>query len=317
MRIAPLLASLALASVAAGGATPEGPGTVMFRDTCDGSAAAALPGDLFVGANDETNMLRVYRLTGGRPAAARNISAFLGLDRKEEADIEGAATLRQAGGDVTYWITSHALGKTGEEKPERQRLFATRWDGTTVAPVGRARDDLRRALLAAPALALRGAAAKPPEDGGINIEGLADGGGGALLIGFRSPLVGAGRRALVVSLPDAARLLETGAPIRLGAPVLLDLGGRGIRSLERISGGHYIIIAGPAASRGTFALFVWSGRADQPPRQVPAPLAELMPESAIVRGDGRLMLFSDDGSPLCKGSPRAGKRFRGRAMPLP
>ena len=315
MRIGSLLASVALCCAAAGGHAPDRPDTIVYRDACDGSAGAALPGGLFVGANDETNLLRVYRVTGGRPVAAQSVSAFLGLPHKAEADIEAAATLREAGGDVTYWMTSHARDSHGEERPERSRLFATRWDGTTIVPVGRARGDLRRALLAAPGLGLAAVGNRAPEEGGINVEGLADGGRGNLLIGFRSPLIGPGRLALVVPLAGAAGLVEAGAPVRFGAPVLLDLGGRGIRSLERIGGG-YVIVAGPASGDGSFALFRWSGRRGDAPREVPAPIDGLTVEAAMPLADGRLLLLSDDGSPLCKTSPRAGKRFRGRVVAL-
>lgn len=317
MRIGSLLACVALCCAAAGGHAPDRPDTVVFRDACDGSAGAALPGGLFVDANDETNLLRVYRPTGGRPVAARSMSAFLKMGHKTEADIEAAATLRQRDGDVTYWMTSHARDSRGGERPERARLFATRWNGATLVPVGRPRADLRRALLAAPGLGLGAVGGKAPEDGGINVEGLADGGvfGGAgdLLIGFRSPLIGPERRALIVPLADAAGLVGAHAPVRFGAPVLLDLGGRGIRSLERIGDG-YVIAAGPASGDGSFALFRWSGRAGDVPVEVPAPIAGLVVEGLIPLADGRLLLLSDDGSPLCKNAPRAGKRFRGRVV---
>ena len=312
MRIVSLLACVALSCAAAGSHAPDGPDTIVFRDACDGSAAAALPGGLFVIANDETNMLRVYRPVGRRPIAARNMSAFLGLARKGEADIEAAATI----GTVTYWITSHARDGQGRERPERQRLFATRWDGEALLPVGQPRDDLRRAMLAAPGLGLRAVADKGPEAGGINIEGLADTGHGDLLIGLRSPLIGPRGLAMIVPLRNAAGLVGAGAPARFGAPVLLDLGGRGIRSLERV-GDRFLVVAGPASGSGRFTLYDWSGRFGERPRALPAPIGDMTVEAMIRLSDSRLLLVSDDGSPLCKASPRAGKRFRGRVMAMP
>lgn len=314
LRIRPLAACFALACAGGASHAPERPDTIAFRDACDGSAAAALPGGLFVDANDETNLLRVYRLTGGRPVAAQSMSAFLGVSRKTEADIEAAATLPEPEGATTYWMTSHGRDKYGQERPERARLFATRWDGTRLLPVGHPRSDLRTAMLAIPALAA--VAEEPPEDGGINVEGLADDGGGGLLVGFRSPLLGPRGLAMVVPLPDAAGLVQRRAQARFGRPILLDLGGRGVRSIERI-GGRYLIVAGPVSGDTPSALYVWSGRAGDPPRPVPAPFADLTPEALIPLGPERLMVLSDDGSALCKNAPRAGKRFRGREMARP
>lgn len=313
MRIVPLIACVGLSCAAAGSHAPEGPDTIMFRDACDGSAAAALPGGLVMVANDETNLLRVYRPTGARPVDARSVSAFLGVEHKTEADIEAAATLRTARGEVTYWMTSHSRAANGEARPARQRLFATHWDGKEIVPVGRPRTDLRRAMLADARLGFAAVEDRAPEEGGINVEGLADAGNGDLLVGFRSPLVGPRRLATVVPLHDAAGLIGGKAPVRFGAPVLLDLGGRGVRSLERV-GGRYLIVAGPANGPGSFALYAWSGDPGERPRIVPAPLADMVPEAMVRLSDGRLLIISDDGSPLCKSSPRAGRRFRGRTM---
>src|SRR5262245_33287740 len=95
-----------------------------FSGACDASAGVALTDDLFAAADDESNHLRVYSLSGGSaPLFDRSVNAFLDVDPREpEADIEGAARV----GDVIYWITSHARNKQGKERTSRQRLFATR-----------------------------------------------------------------------------------------------------------------------------------------------------------------------------------------------
>src|SRR5262249_30677634 len=55
-----------------------------------------------------------------------------------------------------------------------------------------------------------------------------------------------------------------------GAPIELDLGGRGIRSIERNASNEYLIVAGPPdSSTGTapkdFRLFTWTGNAADAP----------------------------------------------------
>ncbi|WP_427308713.1 hypothetical protein [Cupriavidus sp. H39] len=45
-----------------------------------------------------------------------------------------------------------------------------------------------------------------------------------------------------------------GNAARFGAPILIDLGGRGIRGIERVDK-EYVIAAGPVADDGTFALY--------------------------------------------------------------
>lgn len=66
--------------------------------------------------------------------------------------------------------------------------------------------------------------------------------GGVLFIGFRNPIPGG--RALIAPLSNAAELVvEAGATARFGEPLLLDVGGQGIRSLSRWRG-SYLIVAG-------------------------------------------------------------------------
>jgi len=178
------------------------------------------------------------------------------------------------------------------------------------------------ALLAAPGLgALREASLKAPEaPGGLNIEGLAAGDGGELLIAFRNPLLSG--RAIVVALENPEETLR-GEAARFQAPVLLDLGGLGIRSLERV-GGRYLIVAGPTADEGKFRLFRWDRRnlellselSDLPS------LAGLKPEGLVEIGPGRVMLFSDDGSVMiggqeCKDAPVGSQSFRGVELSFP
>ena len=220
----------------------------------------------FIVGNDETNALAVYLRGQPAPAATVQLGKFLGLGGKDEADIEGAAPL----GKRIYWITSHARDSKGRAQPDRQRFFATEVvAGPTprVAPVGRPYARLLDDMLAAPALAPYGLAAAsrlPAEaEGGFNIEGLAATPDGRLLIGLRNPLPRG--RALLIPLENPADVIDHGQRARLGAPIELDLGQRGIRSIERV-GDAYVIVAGPAGRprqlRAVSLVRAGAGRAD-------------------------------------------------------
>lgn len=266
---------------------------LVYTEACDASAGAALSNELFVVANDEDNVLRFYRRgTGGRPVATQRLDF---LDAADECDLEAIARA----GERLYWIASHGRNKKGKPRPSRHRFFATSAATSArpqLAPVGTPYRGLVAAMIAEPKLSgLKLAAAEPlaPEaPGGLNIEALVALPDGALLIGFRNPVPQ--NRAILVPLLNPAEVVAGKAPV-FGAPLLLDLGGRGIRALERLDDGRFVIVAGPPADTGTFAVYLWSGDANQPATALPAALGTLRPEGVVRFPDGGLMLISDDG----------------------
>lgn len=281
-----------------------------YEGLCDASAAVALDARHFVVADDEHNRLTVYRR--GEPKAVREIAVGDFLKADKESDLEGAARV----GQRIYWIGSHARNSAGKRREDRQRFFATSLDGATVKPVGQPYRDLLADLLAAPSLAalpLADAAQRPAEaKDGFNIEGLAAAPDGSLLIGLRNP-VPAGR-ALLVPLLNPADLVEGRGPAKFGTPLRLDLGGRGVRDIERVGQG-YLIVAGPTGDDGSFALYRWSGQAQQAPVQLPLDLGSLRPEALFAWPDGQLTLLSDDGGvnigkQACKDADPSHRGFR-------
>jgi hypothetical protein len=297
---------------------------VTFSGMCDASGAVALDDHLFVVADDEDNVLRVYDADrGGAPLAVTDVSAALDLPmrgkkrpRPAEMDLEGATRL----GDHAWWLASHGRSSAGQVRPERLKLFATTLPagGGRIELVGNAYDGLLADLLAADALApfdLAAAAELPPKArGGLNIEGLTATPDGELLLGFRNP-VPKGEALLVPLLEPATLIAGGGARARFGPVVELDLGGQGVRSLSWWRG-RYLIIAGAPASGGRSRLYTWGGPGS-PASPVNVDLSWLNPEG-FFSPDGRdqILLLSDDGEVTIDGEAckklddPARKRFR-------
>lgn len=294
----------------------------IYGEACDASAAVQLGDDRhFVAATDDDNVLRVYDSHApGLPVARLDVTSFLDPDDLEhtEGDIEGAARI----GDRIYWIGSHGRSSSGKPRKIRRRLFATRLltdaGGVGLETVGVPYRALLRDLHASAVFAPFGldeASERAPEEpGGLNIEGLAPTAEDDLLVGFRNP-VPEGRALLVRVHAPHTLVDEAESSARLSVGGWLDLGGRGIRAIERVSSQRgYVIVAGAHDDTKDFALYLWSGHPDDQPRNVPADLSDLNPEEVIVRAvDAQtvtLTLFSDDGTRPCKLAPASERRFR-------
>ena len=295
---------------------------VIYRGMCDASAAVALDADHFAVADDEHNTLQVYRRGKAKPVSSLALDEFLGT--KRESDLEGAATI----GGVTYWIASHGRNADGELRKDRHRLFATEVVPGSKPPALRTRWTAYRKLLddlvAAPALLpfkLAQASQLAAEaEGGLNIEGLAVTPDGHLLIGFRNPVPADG--ALLVELENPQDVVSSSQPARIGEVFRLPLGGRGIRSIERV-GASYLIVAGPPADAGSFALYRWSGQADAPPTPLDVDFKGLGPEALFeIPGKHHVQVLSDDGGVkvggvACKKLPAKERSFRSLTVDVP
>lgn len=306
------------------------PGTVcgdtdipcIFEQASDVSAAAAVDRDMFVAADDENNILKVYKIKQARPILSYDLTGFLGIQPEHpEADIEGATTVN----DRIYWITSHGRSQDGKIRPNRCRFFATdikvSGDSVTIKPIGTPCRDLIDRLIETDAvkplhlertvrpdtagLTKKQQKALAPKKEGLNIEGLcASPDGRKLYIGFRNPLIldpaTSREKALVVSLNNPADVIEKKAQPVFGGPLLFDLGGRGIRDMAYLpSHKEYLIVAGPRDNTIDFALYSWSGDANTPPvliRPIRTSLDSFKPEALVVFKDSeKLLLLSDDG----------------------
>jgi hypothetical protein len=299
---------------------------------CDASAGVASAGDpnLFFVANDEDQgdvRIRLYSLTapdGSGPLKTSPISVqFLGLTKKhQEVDVEGSARV----GGIIYWIGSHSASKDGEPRPNRRRLFATQEDpadpGTlrpVEAPYKGLIDDLEEDARYQPFHLAKAGEKAPKDEGALNIEGLAEAPDGGLLIGFRNPIPK--KQALIVPLKNPTEVTR-GQHGKFGDPILLDLDGLGIRSIERTPGGFYLIVAGKHDAGGPSRLFRWSGSATTGGQ--PIVDQDFNPE-ALFLSDGRVVVLSDDGTRTipghtgeCKDLEKDDqKRFRSVVIPAP
>lgn len=259
----------------------------------DGSAAVAIDAVYMLVADDEDQVIRVYhRSQSGLPVKVFDMNAALGLEGQQEADLEAVTRV----GNTLYWIGSHSNNSSGEEKLDREILFSTSLSGTgssTTLTYVNQYTDLENDLeawdssnghgLGADALGLTASAVDgvaPEASVGFSIEGLSmkQGSSSVAYLGFRAPLMDTGSRDKALIVPVSNFNALPGASVgsaTFGTPIQLDLGGRGIRSLECSSDGC-LIIAGPASSSGGFALYTWSGNSADAP--------EL--RSVVLNGEG-------------------------------
>jgi hypothetical protein len=274
----------------------------VYVGMCDASAGVAIQSNLFLVANDEDNVLRLYRSDQpGPPAKTFDMNGFLELTGKsQEADLEGAAML----GHRVFWIGSHGRNKDGKPRPNRCRLFATDVSFSNaevnLTPVGRPckslLEDLNRDARFKEFHLSEAAIKAPKERDALNIEGLAATPQGHLLIGFRNPTPG--DAALVIPLLNPNEVID-GQAARFDAAIKLDLDGLGIRDLA-FDGKTYFIIGGEWHSGGDFQLYRWAGPGASPKRIKVAHLNRYSPEAIVLypspESSHRFQILSDDGT---------------------
>jgi len=300
---------------------------LIFHGASDASAAVALSEDMFVVADDENNIWRIYETSkAGQPVSSFDMTSFLDIETEHpEADIEAAAKI----GQRIYWITSHGRNKDGKIRPNRYRFFSTEVlfenQSIKLRPVGKPyktlvhelvktntarRFGLDKATRFGENISKKEREKLAPKEDGLNIEGLcASSDGETLYIGFRNPRPKdrrSGRaKAIVIPLLNPDRIIEAGESPVFGKPILWDLSGLGIRSME-YSHFHktcFIIAGGPDEDLG-FALYRWSGKPDSPPvieQKLSLGKSKFTPEAIIpFEKSGRLLILSDDGSLVVK-----------------
>lgn len=272
----------------------------------DASSAIAIDANYIFVADDEDQTIRLYdRNNSGLPLASFDFTSFLGLSGSSEVDIEASTRI----GNVIYWMGSHSNNSSSQDRPNRERIFATQISGTGVNTTLTfqgyyqfleddliAWDNNDGHSLGAGYLGLAASAANgvsPEVPNGFNIEGLTVAPNNTTAyIAFRAPNLPTTNRtqALIIPVTNFASILNTTGgttgSATFGAPIFLDLGGRGIRSIERNANNQYLIIAGPAgAATGTapndFRLYTWTGNPTDAPVLRSADLTALIADGSF------------------------------------
>ncbi len=335
-------ASLTYAASAASGT----PSTSRFgTGAADISTAIAVDADHMFVANDEDQTLRLYdrKDSGAAPGSFDATSALnltdMGGGGPREVDIEASAR----SGDRIYWVASHSNASSGNNRPNRSRLFATDIAGATLSFVGYY-SGLKADLIAWDqsnghgkgadyyGFAASAAASVIPEDpsgAGFNIEAAEFAPDGTTLyLGFRAPIVPTTSRtkALIVPVTNPAALVggsPAAGPASFGAPIEFDLGGRGIRELRKNSANEYLLLAGPpdtatGSAPKDFRLYSWSGNPGDAPVARGANLTVLNTggsfESIVevpqpLGGSSQVQLLSDNGDTVWYGDGTIAKEL--------
>lgn len=166
-----------------------------------------------------------------------------------------------------YATTSFSRDKDGEVKRNRNKLvrFRVKDDEISQAAI---RDDLIDFFAGiSPAMYDATNHRNADSSRSFNIEGLAyDPQRQHLLIGLRSPLLEG--KAPIIRLENPESILSDNDDPSLSQPLLLDLGGGGIRGMtfDRQLGG-FLIISGPSGNEdNVFRVWFWEGSASKKPK---------------------------------------------------
>lgn len=251
----------------------------------DASTAIAFDANWMVVGDDEASVLRVYPREGGSAVTEWNFASALGVGTGE-VDVEASTRI----GDTLYFTGSHSNKKDGTEQLSRDNIFAVTVAGTgtdTQFTYQGKNTTLETALTTWDSSNAHGKGANyfgfsassasgviPEGVNGFSMEGMtASQDGNSLLLAFRAPQSDTNSRQNAVIVPvNVSGLLSAGGTNSptFGTPIELDLGGRGLRSLEKAAnGGDYLIIAGPAGSATSevtndFSLYRWDGVSTTP-----------------------------------------------------
>ncbi len=262
------------------------PSTYWHTGMSDASDGINLDENSFITGDDELNVVNVYSTYhSGLPLVSFNYTPYLNLPDlgKPEVDVEVAFKSSTHANRIYFAGSMSNSGDNFVNTPNRDRIFATTVTGAgasaSVSVVGYC--VLRDKLLAwgdAHGYNFTASAAdglNPKLINGFDIEGMVMGPDSTTLyIGMRAPLIPMTSRTKAVIAPvlNFETWFNNGTQsgdATFGSPIELDLGGRGVRDITRLSNGTYIISAGdPAADDSRSTEYRWTGHAADAPIQV-------------------------------------------------
>jgi hypothetical protein len=273
-----------------------------FEGVYEPSAIQPLPGGRVLIVEDEpSRALSIVQFNSDKiPVEDPSIDKKLihAFDQKL-SDLE-AVTMDRHG--YIYTTTSHSVNHKGKRKNQREKIFRFKIRDNSATEIS-VYTGLIDSLLSLNIF-------QNSAMGDINIEAMGfDRDGENLLLGLRSPLVDG--KSVIIVIENPVEVFEKEVPLRLAqSPILLDLNGGGIRSLEYDPGlNAYLIINEIEGEDGKkqSRLWLWSGNKDKNPIQVTSDkIARLKNIESIapitINGVDQLLLVSDDGN-LIKDKP--------------
>lgn len=284
-----------LASSSCLAAAPASAERRTYGAICEASAAAIINRSHVAVASDDHQTILTYQRGQQAPVARFDLG-------DEMTDVEAAARI----GDTVFWVTSHSLNSSGEDKKKRKVFFATKVasDGT-LASDGKKYRHLREDLAAA--LGMAETTLMPT----LNIEGMASTPDGHVLIGLRGPQDETGEKAFLIEISNPADLIASAgddARAKIVRVVRLNLSdgagtpGRGIRDIARV-GERYLILAGSQPDGGVppTKLFWWDGHSDGATAGPSADFSGMTPEAIAVWSETDAEVFSDNGGAVIDG----------------
>ena len=313
---------------ASSAAAANPPKTFFHSNSSDASGASAVDSNYMFVADDENNFIRLYnRTNSGKELYSLDVSSAVGASA--ECDLEASSSsVKFNAGKRIYWMGSLGNNKSGVIKADRNKVIATEVSGDSsnaTLTVKSYSNQMRPALISwgdAQGWNFTASAASgmiPKQIDGFNVEGLSiTTGGDTAYVGFRAPCVpvkgitptAANRKYAIIAPVNNFETIMNGngnvstTPVT-GEPILFDLDGLGIRSLEKVGNGNYLIVAGLYTGGGSPAVYLWDGVV--PFNSGKTPITTTSPVSKLIKlnlaGLQNLVQTSSDGS--LEGHPEA------------
>jgi uncharacterized repeat protein (TIGR02543 family) len=309
--------------------------TFFHSNSSDASGASAVDSNYMFVTDDENNFIRLYsRKNSGKELYSLDVSSAVGASA--ECDLEASSSsVKFNAGKRIYFMGSLGNNKSGVIKADRNKVIATEVSGDSsnaTLTVKSYSNQFRTALISwgdANGWGFTASAASgmiPKQIYGFNVEGLSiTTGGDTAYIGFRAPCVpvkgvtptAANRKYAIIAPINNFETIMNGngnvstTPVT-GEPILFDLEGLGIRSIERVGNarmpngqGNYLIVAGLYTGGGSPVVYLWDGIV--PFNSGKTPITTTSPVSKLIKlnlaGLQNLVQTSSDGS--LEGHPEA------------
>lgn len=268
-----------------------------FDDLYEPSAVVFVGGGEFlIFEDDGKEMVSRYHLGEDGSGVLLNRHKYPGALGLSVTDIEGAT---KGSKDTVFIITSHSLNREGERRSKRElllRVHPKERTGTEILGSAGLWDGLIGELLKVDS-SLENRTKK------LNVEGISfTRGGQVLMIGLRAPVYKGD--AIIVLLENPYGVGGHGSePQFLRKPILLDLGGAGIRAMTYDeSSGYYFLVSEVRGKKGKMRPRLWSwdgGRTHDPIRMKFSGLKKLKNIEGLTffrdGGKNLLLLVCDDG----------------------